>query len=153
MCHHWENSVVENSLSWRDRTDLLSDLLMVCNQWKCLLSHLQSKYDDQKEPVGRQHESALLQRPAVPEERDDEDEAADGDEDVGGVVQHWGVGELLQDVLCLRIALKIILNHQNSENTSWAHLDNWVKLCNSQKMIFVSYNPQSNSENYTADDL
>ena len=70
-----------------------------------LPSHLQSKYDDKKEPVGRQHESALLQRPAVPEEGDDEDEAADSDEDVGAVVQHGGVGELLQDVLGLVIAL------------------------------------------------
>ena len=111
-------------MSWRDRTDPLSDQ-MVCNQWKWLvLSHLQSKYDDEKEPVGRQHESALLQGPAVAEEGDDEDEAADSDEDVGGVVQHRGVGELLQDVLCLRIALKIFLNHQNSENTSRAYLDN-----------------------------
>ena len=93
-------------------------------------SHLQSKYDDQKEPVGRQHESALLQRPAVPEERDDEDEAADGDEDVGSVVQHGGVGELLQDVLCLGIALKIFQS-SNSDNICWAHLDNGVKFCNS----------------------
>ena len=72
------------------------------------LSHLQSKYDDKKEPVGRQHQSALLQGPAVSEERDDEDEAADSDEDVGGVVQHGGVGEFLQDVLRLGIALKIL---------------------------------------------
>ena len=70
-----------------------------------LLSHLQSKYDDKEEPVSCQHESALLQGPAVPEERDEEDEPADSDEDVSGVVQHGGAGELLQDVLGLVIAL------------------------------------------------
>ena len=59
---------------------------MVCNQWKCLLSHLQSKYDDQKEPVGRQHESALLQRPAVAEEGDDEDEGTQSNQQVAGLV-------------------------------------------------------------------
>ena len=53
-----------------------------------LLSHLQSKYDDKEEPVSCQHESALLQGPAVPEEGDDEDEASNRDEDVGRVVQH-----------------------------------------------------------------
>ena len=74
----------------------------------CLLrSYLQSKYDDEKESVGCQHQSALLQGPAVPEERNDEDEAADSDEDVGSVVQHGRVGEFVQDVLCLGIALKI----------------------------------------------
>ena len=68
-------------------------------------SDLESKYDDKKETVGGEHESALLQGPAVPEERDEEDEPADSDEDVGGVVQHGGAGELLQDVLGLVIAL------------------------------------------------
>ena len=72
-----------------------------------LRSYLQGKYDDKKESVGCQHQSALLQGPAVPEERDDEDEAADSDEDVGGVVQHGGVGEFVEDVLCLGIGLKI----------------------------------------------
>ena len=77
-----------------------------------LIAHLQGEDDDQEEAVGGEHDPALLQGPAVPEEGDEEDESADGDEYVGDVVQHGGVGELLQYVVCLVIALQYIIRYK-----------------------------------------
>ena len=38
-------------------------------------------------------------------------------------------------------------------SASSPHLYDGVKFCNSEKMIFVSYDPQSDGENHAADDL
>ena len=64
----------------------------------CRERDLQDKDDDEKEPVGGQQDPGLLYGPAVAQEGDDEDEGPGRDQDVGALLDHRGLGELLKRV-------------------------------------------------------
>ena len=61
--------------------------------------YLENKYDDEKETIRSQKNSALLQWSTVTKEGNDEDEASNGNENVGSVIQNWGIWELVNNIL------------------------------------------------------
>ena len=61
--------------------------------------YLENKYNDEKETIRSQKNSTLLQWSTVTKEGNDEDEASNGNENVGSVIQNWGIWELMSNIL------------------------------------------------------
>ena len=57
--------------------------------------YLEASDDDEKESVGREEDPGLLDGAAVAEEGDEEDEGPGGDQDVGALLDHRRLSQLL----------------------------------------------------------
>ena len=60
------------------------------------LTHLEEDYDDDEESVGGEEDPALLDGAAVAEEGEHEDEGAARDQHVRTLLDHRGLGQLLE---------------------------------------------------------
>ena len=88
--------------------------------------YLKNEDNNKKESIWCEQNSALLQRSTVAQEWYDEDKATDGNQNVGWMIQHRRIGELMNNVLGIIISF-----------------DDSIKLGNSEKIVFVGCNPCS----------
>ena len=61
-----------------------------------MLKYLEERDDNDEESVSRQQDPGLLDGAAVAQEADYEDECSGSDQDVGPLLNHWRLGQLLK---------------------------------------------------------